>query len=345
MAVEATGHFMNIFPSQLIANRDKFMKINRENGSILVTQMDSSTTLPLPETLLPFYQSSSPVCLDPKPSSLNNSDSGLTCNNIPPSYATPRKRQRDSMMMSAPHHHHEFNANFIRSQKTKLSGSFLPLLDNDIVSQIQLQQSEIDRFIIQHTEKVKLELEEQRKRQSRMLVSAIQQGITKKLKEKDDEIQRMGKLNWVLQERVRSLCVENQIWRDLAHTNEATANSLRSDLEQVLAHVGEERRASAAANGQAAVVEDDAESSCGSCGESGREEEIGVVRAVVGDGWSGEDSGEERKSSCRGCGVGESRVLLLPCRHLCLCTMCGSTLRSCPVCGTVMTTSVHVNFS
>ncbi|KAH7510662.1 hypothetical protein FEM48_ZijujUnG0102300 [Ziziphus jujuba var. spinosa] len=90
------------------------------------------------------------------------------------------------------------------------------------------------------------------------MVSTIQQGITMKLKEKDDEIQRMGKLNWVLQERVKSQWVENQIWRDLAHTNEATANSLRSDLEQVLAHIGEDRHASAAGNDQAAVVEDDA---------------------------------------------------------------------------------------
>ncbi|KAH7518640.1 hypothetical protein FEM48_Zijuj09G0192500 [Ziziphus jujuba var. spinosa] len=253
MELEATPRCSEI--PELVALRDIFEKkygrdfvsaaadlrpncgVNK-NGNILVTQMDSSATPPLTETLLPFYQSSSPVCLDPKPSSLNNSGSSLTYNNIPP-FASPRKRQRDSMMMMMgdPHHHHEFNTDFIPSQKTKLSGSFLPLLDN---------------------EEQKLKLEEQRKRQSRMLVSAIQQGITKKLKEKDDEIQRMGKLNWVLQERVRSLWVENQIWRDLAHTNEATANSLRSDLEQVLAHFGEDCRASTAGNDQAAVVKDDA---------------------------------------------------------------------------------------
>ncbi|XP_060668906.1 E3 ubiquitin-protein ligase BOI-like [Ziziphus jujuba] len=163
--------------------------------------MNSFATPPLTETRLPFYQSSSPVCLDPKHSLLNNSDSVLTCNNIPPSSAAPRKRQRDSMVM-------------MRGKEIETGRAEMML--------------------------------------------AIQQGITMKLKEKDDEIQRMGKLNWVLQERVRSLWVENQIWRDLAHTNEATANSLSSDLEQVLAHVGEDRRASAAGNDQAAVVEDDA---------------------------------------------------------------------------------------
>ncbi|KAH7510663.1 hypothetical protein FEM48_ZijujUnG0102400 [Ziziphus jujuba var. spinosa] len=109
-----------------------------ENANVLVTQMNFFATPPLTETVLPFYQSSSPICLDPKPSSLNNYDSGLTCNNIPPSSAAPRKHQRDSMMMMMgdPHHHHEFNTDFIPSQNAKLSGSFLPLLDSDIVSQI-----------------------------------------------------------------------------------------------------------------------------------------------------------------------------------------------------------------
>jgi E3 ubiquitin-protein ligase BOI-like protein len=94
-----------------------------------------------------------------------------------------------------------------------------------------------------------LKLEEQR----RILVSAFQEIFTKKLKEKDEEIQRMGKLNWALQERVRSLYAENQIWRELAQNNEATANTLRSNLEQVLAHAGD-------GDGD----DSDAESSCGS---------------------------------------------------------------------------------
>ncbi|KAJ6417884.1 hypothetical protein OIU84_001299 [Salix udensis] len=129
-----------------------------------------------------------------------------------------------------------------------------------LIFQIQQQQSETDRLIAEHNQKVRMELEDRRKRQSRMLVSAIQEGMVKKLKEKDEEIQRMGKLNWVLQEKVKSLYLETQIWRDLAQANEATANSLRSNLEQVLAHVSEDRYV----NGGRATVEDDAESSCGS---------------------------------------------------------------------------------
>jgi len=176
----------------------------------------------------------------------------------------------------------------------------------------------------EQTEKVRMELEEQKMRQSRMFVSAIQEAMAKKLKEKDQEIQRMGKLNWALQERVKSLCMENQIWRELAQTNESTANYLRSNLEQVLAHVGEER----------ATVADDAQSSCGSNDAAEAGNDTAASAAATGRG-----------RLCKNCGLRESVVLLLPCRHLCLCTMCGSTVRNCPICDSDMDASVHVNLS
>lgn len=180
----------------------------------------------------------------------------------------------------------------------------------------------------EQNEKVRMELEEHKMRQSRMLVSAIQEAMEKKLKEKDEEIQRMAKLNWALQDRVKTLCVENQIWRELAQTNESTANYLRSNLEQVLAHVGEEQRGCAAA-----AVADDAQSSCGSNDAAEAGDDTAASTAVVGG------------RLCRNCGVRESVVLLLPCRHLCLCTMCGSTIRNCPICDSGMDASVHVNLS
>lgn len=156
-------------------------------------------------------------------------------------------------------------------------------------------------------------------RQTRMLACVIQETVAKKLKEKDEEIQIMGKLNWALQERVKTLSAENQVWRELAQTNETTANYLRSNLEQVMAHVNHH-----------AAAADDAESSCGSNGaaEDGEDTATTVIRRM-----------------CRNCGVRESVVLLLPCRHLCLCTVCGSTIHNCPVCDSGMDASVHVNLS
>ncbi|XP_061356014.1 BOI-related E3 ubiquitin-protein ligase 1-like [Gastrolobium bilobum] len=299
MAVEA--QHMNLFPSQLLTNREM---IKPDHNQFYNAQMDAAMPVSstMPESFLPFYQST----LCGPPNSINKSDSGLTYH-VP----VPRKRSRDSIA--------ESNA-LPFPQKNKLS-SQPSFLDQELLYHFQNQQSEIDCFIAQHTEKVRMELEEQRVRQSRMLLSAIQEAVVKKLKEKEEEIQRMGKLNWVLQERVKSLCVENKIWRELAQTNEATANTLRSNLEQVLAHVSEDHRH------HGSGADDDAESSCGS---NHQNEE-------------NNDAVAERM--CSNCGVRESIVLLLPCRHLCLCTMCGSTIHNCPRCHSGINASVHVNFS
>ncbi|GFP84189.1 E3 ubiquitin-protein ligase boi [Phtheirospermum japonicum] len=141
----------------------------------------------------------------------------------------------------------------------------------------------------------------------------------RKLKEKEEQIERISKLNFVLEEKVKSLYAENQWWRDLAQTNEATANSLRVDLGQALARVGNERRA-----------EDDVESCCGSSSEE-------------------EDCySDRRRRRCRMCGERESCVLMLPCRHLCLCDVCGSgsyQIQACPVCNSSMKATLHVNMS
>lgn len=177
-------------------------------------------------------------------------------------------------------------------------------------------------------EKVRIEIEEKRRREARRIMDAIEESVMKKLRAKEEEIEKIGKLNWALEERVKSLSIENQIWRELAQTNEATANALRCNLEQVLAQVKE------GCGGLEEEEIDDAQSCCGSSWEGGEEEEQ-KERGVV------ESSGR----LCRNCGKEESCVLVLPCRHLCLCTVCGSSLHFCPLCKSPKTLSVHVNLS
>ncbi|MED6165376.1 hypothetical protein PIB30_098986 [Stylosanthes scabra] len=301
MAVEAPhNNHTTLFPPQHFLTNTEFIKLTHHNHQNLV--MDAGITMP--ESLLPPP---------------NKSDSGLTYHHHH-RIVLPRKRSREDSSSNA----------LPLPQKTKLSSPFLH--NNLLLHHLNNQQSEIDHLISQHTERVRVELEEQRTRESRMLLSAIQEAVMRKLKEKDDEIQRMGKLNFALQERVKSLCIENQLWRDLAQTNEATANSLRSNLEQVLAHVANDDHHQNLHNNNnnGFGYDDDAESSCG----SNRHEE---------EADDGGDSGSARM--CKKCGERESIVLLLPCRHLCLCTMCGSTVRNCPLCNSGINASVHVNLS
>uniref|UniRef100_M1C9B4 RING-type domain-containing protein n=1 Tax=Solanum tuberosum TaxID=4113 RepID=M1C9B4_SOLTU len=296
----------------------------------------SSGLLPMPENYLPIQ-------IQPKTSV--NTESGLTFNLPTNDVVAPRKRSRDS-----------FTPSFSTPQKPCNGLSQIPsFVGDDVLPLVQQYQLDINSIISHHvslipnsilsvlffsfsfiyslfvylqTKKIRLELEEQQKYQSRMLVSAISERVMKKMKEKDEQIQRIGKINLVLQERVKTLYMENQLWRDLAQANEATANSLRSNLEQVLAHVTEERLS----------AEEDAESCCGSNNEEDDKEE--EVRTLAGD------AQDKRNRMCRRCGERESCVLLLPCRHLCLCTVCGSSLQdACPVCNSNMNATVHVNMS
>lgn len=178
---------------------------------------------------------------------------------------------------------------------------------------------------------MKLELEQRRRGNSRRIIQAVEAAIVKRLRSKDEEINKMAKLNCALEDKVKSLYIENQIWRDLAQSNEATANALRNNLEQILCNVQNEQFHRAGDN--AAVDAADAESCCGSNYEDQEMDNCGL------------GGGISTNRLCRNCGKVESCVLLLPCRHLCLCTVCGSSLHTCPVCKSTKNASVHVNMS
>ncbi|CAG7883915.1 E3 ubiquitin-protein ligase BOI [Brassica rapa] len=305
MAVEA--HHMNIFSPQLLSDRD----------CVKLKQDMNHGEFHLPAGEVPFVTGES-LAVDPLAKAyFNKSENGPTYNFNSSSVLPPSaKRPRGSQYLDS-------DAHFASPVKRR-SGAFSltsSLINAELVSQIQnQQQSEIDQFVAQQTEKLRIEVEARQRTQTRMLASAVQNAIAKKLKEKDDEIVRMRNLNWILQERVKSLYVENQIWHDMAQTSEAHANNLRTNLDQVLAQIQTLPTAPT-------VAEDDAESSSGSCVEGGE-----AITAVGG--------------GCKRCGEREASVLVLPCRHLCLCTVCGSALlQTCPVCDSVMNASVHVNMS
>ncbi|KAL0310869.1 UNVERIFIED_CONTAM: putative BOI-related E3 ubiquitin-protein ligase 3 [Sesamum angustifolium] len=342
MAVEA--RHLNLFPPQALGNRELAMNGVEDNGNVYGTSMGYGLVAPLSgrstaaEFVVPMYGSAITGTHAAK-TAVMKADSGLTY--IPPS----RKRSREAInfpLSSSP--------TAVQNQCVNNRCGSFTFLGEDITFQIQQQQLEIDRFIAQHTEKVRLEIEERRKRYCRRIAAALEENIMKKLKAKEEEIDKIGKLNWALEERVKSLCVENQIWRDLAQTNEATANALRCNLEQVLAQVQDEQQRQCNRTDDADLM-DDAQSCCGSnfekidhrtSAESASTDARDRDNNNATDGCTGPSS---RNRMCRSCEKEESCVLLLPCRHLCLCTVCGSTLHICPVCNSPKTASVHVNLS
>ncbi|KAF5200092.1 Boi-related e3 ubiquitin-protein ligase [Thalictrum thalictroides] len=334
---------LNYFPSQIIQNREIMNNVvnkgNIYNNIDFGLPLSGITTTTTNDSLLPFYNNNNSAFVDWIPETFETTtttmkaESGVTYNNLSSSAA--RKRSRDSFS-SNPLLDYYGSRKLCRNNNNSVS-----FLGEDISLQIQQQQFEMDRLITQHMEKVRLMVAERRKEHSRRLIAIIEERIMKNLKAKEEEMDKIAKLNWVLEERVKSLCLENQMWRNLAETNEATANALRSNLEQVLSHQINNAEQEAAGVG---VVAEDAESCCGSSDEG--------VGADLRDNKNSGSSDETNKKSdsksrwwCRKCGKEESSVVLLPCRHLCLCRFCAPTLHKCPICDSNKNGSVHVHVS
>jgi E3 ubiquitin-protein ligase BOI-like protein len=164
-------------------------------------------------------------------------------------------------------------------------------------------------------------LAEQRKKRIMLIDPAAVDRALKRLKEKDEEILHITAQNWALRERVIYFHRATQMWRDVALSKEATGNAPRGDLQRALdAH---------AVPGRGVEDVDDASSCC-----SG-DNQYGVMKpqAAASGG------------RCKECGNGEAVELLLPCRHLCVCSPCAATARACPACGCAKTGSISVNFS
>ncbi|XP_071698627.1 probable BOI-related E3 ubiquitin-protein ligase 3 [Rutidosis leptorrhynchoides] len=320
MAVEATHHPL-FHPQMMITNA----AIDNQNQTTAGIANFNSYGVTNPLSTTAMYRSGYADSVNAF--TANNAplkaESGLTC-----SLPISRKRSRDSS---------DYNTliSLVDSQsqnQLKQSRNYT-FLGEDISLQIQQQQLEIDQYIAHHTEKLKMEIEERRRQNSRRIIAAIEEQISKRLRAKEEEIVKIAKLNWALEEKVKSLCVENQIWRELAESNEATANALRNNLKQVLEQVVHEDYR------QTVACVDEFAEDAQLCCESNNEEK----KVIENDNCTSSSNNNNRL--CKKCGREESRVLLLPCRHLCLCTGCASSVNICPVCKSTKNISVHVNLS
>lgn len=137
-------------------------------------------------------------------------------------------------------------------------------------------------------------LQEHRKQQTAVLMKKYESKIQSLMRHKDEEIVRAANRNMELQDCMRKMEMERQMWQRAAQENEAVAASLNQRLRE---------------SGGAA---EDAESWCGG-GERSEERET-------------------RKMVCRCCYSRKSCVIMLPCRHLCSCRDCDAFLDCCPVC-------------
>ncbi|KAL5183968.1 BOI-related E3 ubiquitin-protein ligase 1 [Glycine soja] len=212
-----------------------------------------------------------------------------------------------------------------QQQHGSQSSAFLSLLSQGLGSQIKQQRDEIDQLLHAQAEQLRRALAEKRQRHYRALLSTAEEAVARRLREKEAEVEMATRKNAELEARAAKLSVEAQVWQAKARAQEATAASLQAQLQQtIMSHGGEELAAvgvSSAVEGQA----EDAESAY-----------IDPERVVVAT---------TARPKCRGCAKRVASVVVLPCRHLCICTECDAHFRACPVCLTLKNSTVEVFLS
>ncbi|KAJ7953596.1 BOI-related E3 ubiquitin-protein ligase 1 [Quillaja saponaria] len=225
------------------------------------------------------------------------------------------------------------------SSVTSASGSMtttpsivLSLGDN-IRTELDRQKEELDRYIKIQEEHLAKGVRDMKERHTGSVLATIEKGVSKKLREKDTEIDIMNCKNRELAERIKQMAVEVQNWQYRARYNESIVNVLKSNLQQAMSQgvdQGKEGFGDSELDDTASYINPN--------------NNLSVPGAQQMKSTSKNCQGMEHLI-CRACKAKEVSMLLMPCRHLCLCTDCDGLISVCPVCQLLKTASFQVHLT
>ncbi|KAK6123513.1 hypothetical protein DH2020_042750 [Rehmannia glutinosa] len=195
-------------------------------------------------------------------------------------------------------------------------------LGSAVKMEIDRQTDEFGRYIKLQEESILKGVREINQRHTVSLLNALEKGVNRKLHEKELEIENLNRKNKELGDKIKQVAMEAQSWHYRAKYNESVVNVLKSNIQQLV-----EQGTAHAREGSGDSEVDDAISYSNH------------PRIISG---SGNQGGQNRLIQCRGCNAKGASVLILPCRHLCLCTDCEGLANVCPICQVMKTASVHV---
>ncbi|KZV56561.1 hypothetical protein F511_16160 [Dorcoceras hygrometricum] len=200
--------------------------------------------------------------------------------------------------------------------------SGIPSIGNNLIIEMDRQIQEFGRFVERQEENILKGVRELNHRHTVSLLNTLEKGVNKKLHEKAVEIENVNRKNQELVNKIKQVSTEAQSWQYRAKYNESVINILKNNIEQLVA-----QGTSRAHEGSGDSEVDDAVSGTNH-------------RRIIG---GLENRGcQNGRLTCRSCKSKEVSILLLPCRHLCLCTDCEGLSDICPVCQVLKTAGVHV---
>ncbi|KAA3469170.1 BOI-related E3 ubiquitin-protein ligase 1-like [Gossypium australe] len=227
--------------------------------------------------------------------------------------------QNQNLQNQQHHQHQQRQQNLVPS-----STLFLSVVSDELATQIKRQREELDQFLQAQGKELRRTLVEKRNRHYHALLAAAEESVARRLREKEAEVEKATRRNAELEARAAQLSVEVQVWQAKARAQEATATSLQAQLQQAMIGCG-----------AAAVTQDSRR------GEEGIEGQAEDAESAYVDPERMVSSGP----SCKACRTRVASVVLLPCRHLCLCTECDRVAQACPLCLAVRNSSVEVFLS
>jgi E3 ubiquitin-protein ligase BOI-like protein len=193
---------------------------------------------------------------------------------------------------------------------------YLALSDDGIELELQRQDAEIDRYLKIQGDRLRQAILEKVQANQLQTIAYVEQKFFKKLQEKESEVENINSKNTELENQMEKLMRESYLWQQRANYNETMINTLNYNLQQVYAN--QQSRDSKEGCGDSEV--DDTASCC-----NGRAADIHLL-------CKGKNGNKEFAVTCKVCKVNKVCMLLLPCKHLCLCKECESKVSTCPLC-------------
>ncbi|CAL5436635.1 unnamed protein product [Camellia sinensis] len=221
------------------------------------------------------------------------------------------------------HHHHQQQQQ--QQALSSQSSALFSVLSEDLAAQITQQRDEIEQFIQAQGEQLRRTLAEKRQRHYRTLLGAAEESVARRLREKEAEVEKAARRNAELEVRAAQLRAEAQAWQAKARAQEATAASLQAQLQQAIM------------GGGAQPQQQDRGEELGCSGGEAEDAESAYIDPDRVEAASG--------PSCKACRERVASVVVLPCRHFCLCRECGAMAQACPVCLSFKESTVEVFLS
>ncbi|KAG8084365.1 hypothetical protein GUJ93_ZPchr0010g11160 [Zizania palustris] len=215
------------------------------------------------------------------------------------------------------------------------STSSTPALPSDeLAAQCGQYKNDMAQLFQDHAERLRRALAEVRRRHYRSLLGAAEVAAARRIREKEADVSKAARRGAELEERVALLRAEAASWQAKALADQSTAAALHAQLQQ----------AAAAAQARGKAAEDNAPGAAAEDAESGFVDPDRVVEVTA----------PPPCRTCRTCRLRPSSVVLLPCRHLCVCDACepavsttitGTAVAVCPACRGAVTGTVQVFLS